>query len=44
MKEGRAVQALVQAIGEAGALLAEYFPMAPGDTDELPDEVQTLSQ
>jgi putative membrane protein len=42
LKEGRAGQALVQAIGEAGDLLAEHFPLAPGDTDELSDEVQTL--
>lgn len=42
LKAGQAGPALVQAIGEAGDLLAEHFPMAPGDTDELPDEVQTL--
>jgi putative membrane protein len=42
LKEKRAGQVLVQAIGEAGDLLAQHFPMAPGDSDELPDEVQTL--
>jgi putative membrane protein len=42
LKEGRSVQALVEAIREAGDLLAEHFPVTAGDTDELPDEVQTL--
>jgi putative membrane protein len=44
LKAGRAGQALVQAIREAGDLLAAHFPVTAGDTDELPDEVQTLSQ
>jgi putative membrane protein len=43
LKEQRAGQALVRAIGEAGGLLAEHFPLLTGDTDELPDEVQTIS-
>lgn len=31
--------ALVEAIGRAGALLAEHFPRRPDDTNELPDQV-----
>jgi putative membrane protein len=42
LKEKQAGRSLVRAIGETGDLLAEHFPMAPGDTDELPDEVQIL--
>jgi len=41
IKEGRACDALCSAIREAGELLAQYFPIAPDDTDELPDEVMT---
>jgi putative membrane protein len=39
--EGRACDALCSSIGEAGGLLAKYFPVSPGDTDELPDQVMT---
>jgi len=31
--------ALVEAIEEAGKLLARYFPKAPGPPNELPDEI-----
>lgn len=41
IKEGRACDALCSAIREAGELLAQYFPITPDDTDELPDEVMT---
>lgn len=39
IKEGRACDALVDAIGEAGRSLAEHYPTCPGDVDELPDGV-----
>lgn len=42
LKEQRAGQALTSAIRAAGDLLADHFPLAPGDRDELPDEIQTL--
>jgi len=41
IKEGRACDALCQAIQEIGAYLAKYFPITPEDTNELPDEVMT---
>jgi putative membrane protein len=41
IKDGKACEALCTAIREAGALLEKHFPMTPGDTDELPDEVMT---
>jgi putative membrane protein len=41
IKEGDACGALCNAITEAGELLSKYFPITPGDTDELPDEVMT---
>lgn len=42
IKEGRACEAsLCQAIEEVGRLLAEHFPLTPGDMDELPDKVIT---
>jgi uncharacterized membrane protein len=31
---------LVQGIGKAGDLLAEFFPRRPDDQNELPDEVE----
>jgi putative membrane protein len=41
IKEGRSCEALCSAVKEAGELLAKYYPITPGDTDELPDEVMT---
>jgi putative membrane protein len=41
IREGRACDALCSAIEEAGTLLARYFPIAPGDVNELSDEVMT---
>lgn len=41
IKDSRACDALCEAIKEAGALLAQHFPITPGDIDELPDEVMT---
>ncbi len=39
MKEGRACDALCQAVREIGEALTHHFPITPGDTDELPDGV-----
>jgi putative membrane protein len=39
IKEGRACEALCEAIMEAGELLAKHFPAVDGDVDELPDDV-----
>ncbi len=41
IKEGRACEALCQAIQEVGAYLAKHFPITPDDTNELPDDVMT---
>lgn len=41
IKEGRACDALSQAIQEIGGYLSKHFPITPGDTNELPDEVMT---
>jgi len=41
IKEGRACHALCQAIQEVGDYLAKHFPIAPRDTNELPDGVMT---
>ncbi len=41
IKEGRACDALCDAMKEAGELLARHFPIAAGDTDELSDKVMT---
>jgi putative membrane protein len=41
IREGRACDALCNAIEEAGTLLSQYFPIAPGDINELSDEVMT---
>ena len=39
IREGRACEALSQAIREIGGLLSQHFPMTSNDTDELPNEV-----
>jgi len=41
IREGRACDALSQAIQEIGGLLSRHFPITPDDIDELPDEVIT---
>ncbi len=41
IKEGRACEALSQAIQETGELLSRHFPITPDDTDELPNAVLT---
>jgi putative membrane protein len=41
IREGRACDALCQAIKDAGEILAKHFPLTPGDTNELPDRVMT---
>jgi putative membrane protein len=39
IREGRACDALCDAMREAGDLLAKHFPSTPDDTNELPDDV-----
>lgn len=39
IKHGRAADALIGAIGDAGRLLQRHFPIQPGDINELPDAV-----
>ena len=39
IRDGQACDALCQATKEAGELLARHFPITPGDTDELSNEV-----
>ncbi|HSO71549.1 MAG TPA: TPM domain-containing protein, partial [Thermodesulfobacteriota bacterium] len=41
VRDRQAGQALIQAIQGVGNLLAEHFPIKPGDRDELPNEVMT---
>jgi len=41
IKEGRACEALCDAMKEAGELLARHFPITAGDADELSDTVMT---
>lgn len=41
VKEGRACEALSQAVQGIGDLLSQYFPITPDDTDELPNAVLT---
>jgi putative membrane protein len=41
IKEGRACDALCQAIRDTGKILTTHFPITPGDTNELSDRVMT---
>lgn len=41
IREGRACDALCDAVKEAGELLAKHFPVTQGDIDELSNEVIT---
>lgn len=41
IKENRACDALCSSIAEAGKILAKHFPLTPGDTNELSDQVMT---
>lgn len=38
-REGRIVEGLTEGIGLAGTALRKYFPCAPDDRNELPDDV-----
>lgn len=39
IREGHACNNLIEAIREAGELLAQYYPIQPGDINELSDEI-----
>jgi len=39
IREGRACDALIEAIKEAGELLAQYYPIQAGDINELSNEI-----
>jgi putative membrane protein len=41
IRDGRPCEALCGAIQKIGELLSKHFPMTPGDTNELPDELIT---
>jgi putative membrane protein len=41
IRDGRACDALCDAMKEAGELLAKHFPITPGDIDELPNKIIT---
>lgn len=38
-REGRFTEAMEEAIGDVGSVLAEHFPRKPDDRNELPDAV-----
>lgn len=40
MKEGHPLEAILDAVGACGSLLAEHFPKTPDDTDELSDQLK----
>lgn len=39
LREGRIADGMIAAIGKVGEVLAEHFPIAEGDTNELPDRL-----
>jgi putative membrane protein len=39
IREGRGCNTLIETIREAGGLLAQYYPIQPGDINEQPDEI-----
>jgi putative membrane protein len=39
LREGRVAEGMIAAIEKVGALLAEHFPLAEGDINELPDRL-----
>ena len=39
IREGRIADGIVAAVARVGAVLAEHFPLADGDTNELPDRL-----
>ncbi len=41
IRDGRSFDALCGAIQNIGEILSKHFPMAPGDTNELPEDVIT---
>ena len=41
IRDGRPCEALCAAFQKIGELLSKHFPLTPGDTDELPDDVIT---
>lgn len=42
MREGRARDGFVEAIGKCGELLARHFPVQPGDANELTNELRVI--
>jgi putative membrane protein len=43
LREGRAREGFVAAIGRCGELLGKHFPRAAGDTNELTNELRVLA-
>ena len=39
VREGRVAEGMVAAVEKVGAVLEEHFPIAEGDTNELPDRL-----
>ena len=42
IKQGRCADGMIAAVGKVGAVLAEHFPRAEGDINELPDRLIEL--
>jgi putative membrane protein len=39
IREGRLAEGMVAAVGQVGAVLAQHFPRAEDDQNELPDRL-----